>query len=202
MSDLHSHDIPNDLSGHFLISETELVDPNFFRTVILITDHTTEGAFGLVVNRSAEVKIQDLLPDFADVPAGSIPVYIGGPVEQQYLFLLHDGLNEIEMPEPAISPLEGLVFQPLTETIADVLRRKITRSPEGIQQRVHVFAGYSGWGPGQLEAELREGAWITHPASAEIIFHRDPARGWQDAMARKGDIYRIIAQTGFKPSLN
>ncbi|AFG37449.1 YqgE/AlgH family protein [Spirochaeta africana] len=202
MSDMDARKVPENLAGHFLISETDLVDPNFYRTVVLITDHSPEGAFGLVVNRSAEVYIQDLVPEFAGVPAGSIPVYIGGPVEQQYLFLLHDGLDGLELPDPAVRPLPGLVFQPLTETIAAVLREKITRDTEGIQQHIHVFAGYSGWGPGQLESELHEGAWMTHPASAEIIFHKKPEQGWQEAMSRKGDIYRIIAQTGFKPSMN
>lgn len=202
MSNFDSHDTPESLAGHFLISETELLDPNFFRSVVLITDHNEEGAFGLVVNRSANILLQDILPDFAESAAGSIPVYVGGPVEQQFLFLLHDGLDGAVLPDPAVSPVPGVVFQPLTETIAAVLKDQISRNGDGIQQRIHVFAGYSGWSPGQLETELHEGAWVTHPASRDIVFLRDPARCWQDAMARKGDLYRIIAQTGFKPSIN
>ncbi len=186
------------LAGNFLISETDLIDPNFFRTVVLITDHGEEGAFGLVVNRSAGVYMQDILPSFSGSSAGTIPVYVGGPVEQQYLFLLHDGLDGVDVPDPAVSPVPGVIFQPLTETIAEALNHHQNLS----KKNIHVFAGYSGWGPGQLEHEIEEDAWLTIPASPEIVFHPNPANGWKDAMSKKGDLYRIIAQTGFKPSMN
>lgn len=202
MSNHDAQKLPDSLAGHFLISDTNLIDPNFHKTVVLITDHSPEGAFGLVVNRSAGVTMQDVLDDFRGSAAGSIPVYVGGPVEQQYLFLLHDGLDGAEIPEPSASPIKGVVFQPLTETIAHTLHSGIHESAEGMKKRVHVYAGYSGWAAGQLEAEIAEGAWITHPATPEIIFHSDPARGWQDAMSSKGELYRIIAQTGFRPSVN
>ncbi|GAB6091242.1 YqgE/AlgH family protein [Spirochaeta dissipatitropha] len=192
----------NSLAGHFLISETDLMDPNFYHSVILITDHNEDGAFGLVINRPADIVLQDVVPEFADTAAGIIPVFVGGPVEQQYLFLLHDGLDGIELPEPHMHPVDGVVFQPLTETIAGLLPQIIKQDRKTVRRHIHLFAGYSGWSSGQLEAEILEGSWITHPASAEIIFHSDPAQGWQDAMSRKGDLYRIIAQTGFRPSMN
>ena len=190
--------IPKDLAGHFLISETDLLDPNFFRSVVLITDHGQEGAFGLIVNRAAHVCMQDILPEFTDCAAGQIPVFIGGPVEQQYLFLLHDGLGGISLPGPSTMPVDGVFFQPLTENIAKVLRETYVRG----SHKIHIFAGYSGWENGQLEMELDQGAWLVHPASSGIVFHPDPEKGWKDAMSSKGDLYRIIAQTGFKPSIN
>ena len=195
--------IPENLQGYFLISEVDLHDPNFYHSVILITDHNPSGAFGLVVNRPANVLLQDLVPVFSGSTAGAIPVYVGGPVEQQYLFVLHDGIDGLNVPEPKIEPVPGVIFQPLTETMARFLIESVSElSSKTLQKRIHVFAGYSGWSTGQLESELRAESWYTIPATADIIFHSNPSTGWQDALSRKGDLYSIIAQTGFKPSRN
>ncbi|TVR03611.1 MAG: YqgE/AlgH family protein, partial [Spirochaetaceae bacterium] len=74
--------------------------------------------------------------------------------------------------------------------------------PPDDQPKLHLYAGYSGWGPDQLESEIRLGAWYLHQAAADIVFHPEPEQGWRDALSRKGEIYRIIAETGYRPSLN
>jgi putative transcriptional regulator len=194
--------MPESLEGHFLISETDLMDPNFFRTVVLITDHNEKGAFGLVVNRKSTSSLMDVLPGFSETDAGTIPIFVGGPVQQEYLFVLHSGLPEGTQNEHAETPTPGVIFEPATEPLIDYLQSNWPSILPDDRPRLHFYAGYSGWAPGQLEDEISYGAWYVHKATADIVFHADPEQGWRDALSRKGEIYRIIAETGYRPSLN
>jgi putative transcriptional regulator len=99
-------------------------------------------------------------------------------------------------------PIEGVCFEPLTRQIVAYLTDQWSALPAESRTRVRLYAGYSGWGPGQLEDELTAGAWLVVKATPEITFHPEPAQGWADAFARKGPLSRIILQTGFKPSMN
>lgn len=204
MSDDAAAKRPQWLSGYFLISDTDLRDPNFFRTVVLLTEHNDEGAFGLVVNRLSSETLGSVLPGVAEEysPAHDLPVYIGGPVQQEYLFLLHSGLPAGAQGEYVSHPTDGVVFEPVTEATVSFITHDLAGIPDGERPEIRIYGGYSGWGPGQLERELEAGAWIVHKATREIVFHPDPEKSWADAMSRKGPLYRIIAQTGFKPSMN
>ncbi len=194
--------LPESLVGQFLISETDLMDPNFFRTVVLITDHNDQGAFGLVLNRKSTSLLYEVLPGFAEDDAGAIPIYVGGPVQQEYLFVLHSGLPPGAQNDHAEVPAPGVVFEPVTEPLVRFLQDHWSAIPPDDRPKLHLYAGYSGWGPDQLEGEIRLGAWYLHQASADIVFHPEPEQGWRDALSRKGEIYRIIAETGYRPSLN
>ncbi len=191
---------PENLSGHFLISELELADPNFVKTVVLIITHDEHGAFGLVVNRRAEATLGDIVPEFADRPAAAVPVFVGGPVEQQYIFLLHGGLGGES--EGAHQVAAGVVFEPSFDAVAPHLMDAWTALDDGIDVPVHLYAGYSGWGPGQLEGELEHGAWLVIPARKDLVFHADPEAAWTEAFGSLGELYRIAAETGYRPSLN
>lgn len=193
--------IPNNLAGHLLIAETELEDPNFFRTVVLIVHHNEEGAFGLVINRKSEVVLSDVLDGVADSPAGALPVYVGGPVQNEYLFVLHEGLPAEYCSEHLECATAGVYFEPSFGHVARFMASS-DYAAAPVRPLIRVFAGYSGWSAGQLEGELRESAWLLLPAQAEIVFDTAPEASWQEALSRKGDFYRIVAQTGFKPSLN
>ena len=195
---------PRWLAGYFLISDTDLRDPNFFRTVVLLTEHNEEGAFGLVVNRVSTETLGNVLPEdaLAGSSAGDIPVYIGGPVQQEYLFILHSGLPLEDAAAVVTKPTDGVLFQPVTEATVRFLASDWDMMSDDSRPTVRVYGGYSGWGPGQLESELEAGAWIVHRATREIVFHPAPEKSWADAMSKKGPLYRIIAQTGFKPSMN
>lgn len=195
-------EIPESLEGYFLISEAELTDPNFFRTVVLILQHNEDGAFGLVVNRQADADLSDALPEFDGTEAGQMPVYVGGPVEQQYLFVLRTPTTLVQSSENALTPVPGVTFEPATEPLMEYLRSEWEAMPESERLELRFYAGCAGWGPGQLEQELSHGAWIVHPATAEIVFHPEPQEGWEAALSKKGGLYRIIAQTGYKPSMN
>lgn len=194
---------PADLTGYFLIAETDLHDPNFFRTVILIISHNDEGAFGLVLNRRSEVTLGEVVETYEESTIREVPIFVGGPVQQNYLFVLHSGLPGASTSELAEFPADGITFEPSFQHVADFLESESYQSlTEAERPTVHLYAGYSGWGPGQLERELEEGAWLIHPADADIVFNENPEEGWRDALSSKGSFYRIVAQTGFKPSLN
>ncbi len=194
---------PDDLTGYFLIAETELHDPNFFRTVVLMVSHNSDGAFGLVINRRSDVLLGEVVEDFEDSPVEDLPVFVGGPVQQNYIFSLHSGIPTGWSSEHVEEPAPGVFFEPSFQHLADFMGSdEFGGLPAQERPRVHVYAGYSGWGPGQLEGELEEGAWLVHPAQAPIVFHDNPEEGWREALSKKGSFYRIVAQTGFKPSLN
>lgn len=193
---------PRFLEGYFLISEVELLDPNFYRSVVLLVKHDEEGAFGLVVNRRSNVTLQDVLEGFEEGPAKDLPIHVGGPVQQEYLFALHGGFPDQFQSEHASAPAEGVVFEPVTETVIDFLKTQWAGLTESARPKIHLFAGYSGWGAGQLENELKSGAWVVLPASSDIVFYPDPSEGWRQALGRKGAFYKIVAETGFKPSMN
>jgi putative transcriptional regulator len=193
---------PRFLEGHFLVSETELTDPNFIQTVVYIVEHNDQGALGFVVNRRSEAALKDVVPDFTDTPAGELEVYVGGPVEQMYLFTLHSGLPGDRRSDAASSSLQGVVLEPDFELIRDFLNNQWREMLPEQRPEIRFYAGYAGWAPGQLETELRHKAWVVMPASPAIVFDPQPEETWRNALRRKGGIYWVVAETGFKPSLN
>jgi putative transcriptional regulator len=194
--------LPASLQGYFLISETELLDPNFRQTVVLLVNHNEEGAFGLVVNRPAELTLGDVVSEFEELPIGDTPTFIGGPVEQHYLFALHSGLPNSARSEFAMTPAEGITFEPVFQAMETYFRDEWPQVADEQRPQLAFYLGYAGWGPGQLEGELREKAWLVIPADADIVFHADPEEGWNAALTKKGGLYSIVAQTGSKPSMN
>jgi len=190
------------LGGNFLVSEIALMDPNFRQTVVLMVSHDDNGAFGLVVNRPSPFTLGDVIDGMEDCPARSIPVFIGGPVQQEILFLLHAPFPGHPVDEDAARPAEGVISEPATLALIDYLKNDWSGIPPEDRPAVRVYAGYSGWGPGQLEGELKSEAWVVIKATRELVFRPDAAGAWEEAFARKGPLYQIILQTGFKPSMN
>jgi putative transcriptional regulator len=194
---------PESLTGYFLISEAEMMDPNFFRTVVLIIRHDETGAFGLVVNRKSKLSLGDVLPEYDDSRGANLPLYVGGPVQQEFLFVVHSPYGDHLPSEAAVQPVDGVVFEPAFEHVRDLFEEeRWQRIPAEQRPNVLLFLGYSGWAPGQLENELAEGAWILHQARPRIVFHPNPEEGWKDALRDKGGLYRIFADTDQKPSTN
>ncbi len=191
--------LPAHLEGYLLVSETELIDPNFYRTVVLMISHGEDGAFGLVLNRPSETTLAEIIPEYAHRRPGQLVPFVGGPVEQHYLFTLHSGLPGDSRSEFAHEPSDGILFEPAFE----IIDRYFAQA--GADQQsvpINFYLGYSGWAPGQLEGEIAAGAWLVIPATPAIVFHPDPTEGWNAALRQKGGLYRVIAQTGFKPSVN
>ncbi len=177
------------LRGRLLISSGGLFDPNFRHAVVLVGEHSTDGALGVVLNQALDVTVEETLPTLSDlVPAGE-PLFKGGPVQPASPVLLaeltHPGLVDI----PVFGSLGFLVG----EVSADIKTSIV---------RARVFAGYSGWGPGQLEAEMAVDSWIIEPAREDDVFTDVPDLLWSRVLARKGPEYRQLSRMPYDPSTN
>lgn len=148
------------LKGHLLVASRHLKDPNFVRTVVLMIHHSEEGAFGVVLNRPAENTIEELWREVGGSPCqvkGQINV--GGPVSGPLIAIHTDqSLSELEV-------LPGVYFAAQREHLEKLL----------VQDKYlfRLFVGHSGWGGGQLESELEEGAWLTTEATLDYVFYED-----------------------------
>ncbi len=170
-----------DLAGKLLIAMPGMGDPRFERSVILLCAHSDEGAMGLVVNKpSADLSFSGLL-DQLDIPRApegrDIRVHLGGPVERGRGFVLHSGDYVSQGATMAVPGGFGM-----TATV-DVL----AALAQGAGPDAALLAlGYSGWGPGQLEAEIARNDWLTAEAPADLVFSPDDKGKWQGALRRMG----------------
>jgi putative transcriptional regulator len=179
------------LRGKLILASPVLRDPNFVRTVVLIAEHTEEGAMGLVLNRPAAATVGEAVPDLSWLAGEEEPVYVGGPVAETAVIVL----AEFDRPELAGAIVEDdLGFIGADADDAERL--------DGAIRRARVFAGHAGWGPGQLEDELGEEAWIVEPPLREEIFTADPEELWGSVLRRKGNRYALLATMPVDPSLN
>ena len=177
------------LQGQLLVASPGLLDPNFRRTVVLVTEHTDDGAAGLVLNRPSPVAVVDAVPQLEPVVADGEQVWVGGPVQPEAVLVLGEFLD----PDDAAVPLfDSLGFPSLTEPEEIVLATT----------RRRVFAGCAGWGAGQLEAELSDEDWILEPALPDDPFTDDPDELWSDVLRRKGGIYELVARMPEDPRVN
>jgi len=177
------------LRGSLLIASPALADPNFARTVVLLTEHGDEGAMGVVLNRPSETTVDEVAPELASL-VGSEPVFIGGPVQPQALVVL----AEFDDPAAAAWLVVADVGFVAADTDHDELGEAVRRG--------RVYAGYSGWDAGQLEGELAEEAWIVEPPLPAELFPDDPAALWNRVLARKGGQFALLARMPDDPSLN
>jgi putative transcriptional regulator len=169
--------------GRLLIAAPSLFD-YFRRAVVLVLEHTPEGAMGVVLNRESETPVAEAVPALAELPGADDLVRLGGPVAPESVVALGDFADPEEAGTPVLGPLGTL-------------------DPEGSNsslRRVRVYAGYAGWGPGQLDGELEQGAWIVQAAEADDPFRDDDI--WSEALRRKGGGYRLLATMPADPSLN
>ena len=177
------------LRGQLLIAGPSLADPNFWRTVVLVGEHSNEGAHGVVLNRPSETSVGEAVPELADLAGEMGTVHVGGPVQSSAVVVLADFAN----PEEAGSLVLDSIGFLSTEVDPDSL---------GELRRARVYVGYAGWGPGQLDGELEEGSWIVEPALAEDVFTSDPDALWSTVLRRKGGPFSVLASMPPDPSLN
>jgi putative transcriptional regulator len=177
------------LRGHLLIAGPTLLDPNFWRTVVLVGEHSEEGALGVVLNRSSETPVEEALPELALLGENLGTVHVGGPVQPSAVVVLADFVDA--------DAAETLVLDSIGFLPSEV-------EPEAIGElrRARVYAGYAGWGPGQLDGELEEGSWIVEPALADDVFTNEPEDLWSDVLRRKGGPFAVLAAMPPDPSLN
>jgi putative transcriptional regulator len=179
------------LKGQLLLDSGQLRGSFFQRTVVLICQHDAEGAFGLVLNRTTGSKVGETI--VADLPEAlkACPLYLGGPVQPSALSYLH---SDVFVADANVMPNLSLGHS-LDELVE--IGESFSQT-----KKIRMFAGYAGWSPGQLESEMKRNAWLTHPASLELIFETDPSQLWPKILAQKGWKYRLLAQMPEDPSLN
>ena len=171
------------LAPTFLLSMPQMADPNFARTVILLCQHNDKGAFGLVVNRPLVTTgkvIVNLDPPMET--ERELEIWIGGPVEPQSSWMLvgdNGGEQAEETGRRGMLITEDLYLS----TSPERLSRLLEPNPP---PRTRLIIGYSGWGPGQLEAELQASAWLLSDVSADLIFSTPAERMWETAIRRLG----------------
>jgi putative transcriptional regulator len=179
------------LKGQLLLDSGQLSGSFFQRTVVLICQHDAEGAFGLVLNRATGNNVGDMI--VADLPdtLKTNPLYLGGPVQPSALSFLH---TDSFIPDANVLPNLSL-----GHSLDSLIELGESFSPT---RKVKMFAGYAGWSPGQLEEEMKRNAWLTHPASLELVFESDPTKLWQSILEKKGWKYKLLSQMPEDPSLN
>ena len=176
------------LQGKLLVSSPSLHDPNFRKTVVLIAHHDDDGAMGLVLSRPSDVTGATAAPALDGLPGADDPVFVGGPVEPTALMVL----AEFDDVDEAAAPIFGrLGFMPADAEPQDLAI-----------QRLRIFAGYSGWSSGQLEAELDEPAWLIVDAEADDAFASDPDELWRSVLRRHGGPLTLMERMPFDPGLN
>jgi putative transcriptional regulator len=178
------------LAGQLLLASPTLRDPNFARTVVLIGVHSDEGAMGVVLNRPSTVTVGEAVPQLEEAVNESEPVYVGGPVQPSSIVFLAEFLD----PTPAGLLVLGRIGFPAPDADIGELAEATGRR--------RVFAGYAGWGEGQLDAEVDQGDWIALNALPEDVFTEAPDDLWSSTLVRKGGSYALLARMPTDPSLN
>jgi putative transcriptional regulator len=159
----------NSLRGQCLIAAKSLRDPNFYKTVVLMLEHTEQGATGLVLNRPSSVCVAHALSGHFTLPETDDVVFVGGPVEPTALLILHDAES---LGCSDSSPAPGVFVGGSAESFEQVLLS--SASDDEDRARFRVFSGYSGWGEGQLDGEVERGDWLIHSGSHDLVFETDP----------------------------
>ena len=178
------------VAGRLLLASTTLEDPNFMRTVVLIGMHSEEGALGLVLNRPSTSSVAEAVPQLEEMVEREEAVFVGGPVQSSSIVML----AEFTDPEPAGLLVLGRIGLPAPDASLEDLAAATSRR--------RVYAGYAGWGEGQLDAEIDRGDWIAQDALPDDVFCERPEDLWAGVLTRKGGRYALLARMPLDPSLN
>ena len=177
--------------GHLLISEPNMLDKNFNRCVILLTNHNEIESVGFILNQPTKFGINDLIDEF---PSFDAPVYIGGPVQRDTLHFIHSAGNLID---GSVQIAENLYWSGNFQTL-----KKLINEKKIFTSQIRFFSGYSGWGAGQLEKELEEQSWILANCNSEIALRQHNEKLWQNYIIQMNKEYAIWVNMPKDPSLN
>ncbi|MGH9054692.1 MAG: YqgE/AlgH family protein [Acidimicrobiales bacterium] len=183
-------------AGRLLVANPRLPDPNFDRTVVLLLAYGDEGALGVVLNRPSEMSLSTPLPRWQSLAAEPAVVFVGGPVQHQAVICLAQALAH---------PAAGDPPSGWTAVTPDVGTLDLDLDPDGlgmVLSQVRIFAGYAGWGAGQLEAEIGAGAWWVLDAEPEDAFSEVPGQLWKTVLRRQGGGLALMAAYPANPMFN
>lgn len=199
------------LKGKLLIASPGLSDPNFARTVVLVAEHNDQGALGLILNRPTDLKLADLWTTILSTPgiegktlltpemASDLEAhaYLGGPVQRNAVLVLHAEGDLAEESDPVVP---GVYLGSDVELLGELVQRA---SVGGIEEsRFRVYCGYSGWGAGQLDAEMEAGGWLMIDATSDHVFAEETATLWSRSLAKLGGAFRLLSLMPPNPELN
>jgi len=185
-------------TGRLLVATPLLREPTFHRSVVLMLDHDDDGALGLVLNRPGKLTVGDTVPEWRSFAPEPSVLFMGGPVEPQRAV----GLARLRSDTSGSSPELQAAFDPLLGSVGTL---DLTADPDlvgGALDAVRIFAGYAGWGPGQLEGELLEGAWWVVDAEADDAVGTAPDDLWAHVLARQSGSLKAFARYPDDPSVN
>jgi putative transcriptional regulator len=178
-------------AGILLIADPFLKDPNFLRTVVLLCDHKDEGSFGFVLNKQIEQTLDELLENFENLP---LPVYYGGPVQQDTIHFVHQYPHLIP---DACKVSDDIYWGGNFETATALIKNKTISL-----DKIKFFIGYSGWGNGQLSSELEEKSWLTVSATKNLVFNTKADEVWKGSLKHLGGDYEMMVNFPIDPQLN
>jgi len=181
-------------AGMLLVAAPTMNDPNFHRSVVLVLDHDSTGTLGVILNRPLDLPVVDVLPDWTGDISTPETVFGGGPVEPDSALAV--GVLRARSQEAPLGwrPMHGRVGLVDLDAPTEVLT--------GALLGMRVFAGYTGWSPGQLEAEIEEGAWLVTAALDDDIVTPDPERLWTAVLRRQAGDVRLLATFPTDPAMN
>jgi putative transcriptional regulator len=172
------------LKGQLLLDGGKLHGSFFHRSVVLICQHDTEGAFGLILNRSSDSKVGQALVANLSEAVKEQPLFVGGPVQPGTLSFLH---SDTLVPDANV--MVNLSLGHSLDALMD-----LSESYSGAQ-KLKLFAGYSGWTAGQLDQEMARNDWLVHPATLDLVFYPEPAQLWRKILLQKDDRSRLLAES-------
>ena len=175
-----------DIKGKLLVATPQIMDPNFFRTVVLLCDYDEEGAFGIVLNRPSDAPVFEFLPEWSAVLAEPAVVFVGGPVQ----------------PETAIGVARGGSGSAWTPVLGDVGLVDLSETDESEVAALRIFSGYAGWGRTQIDAEIAAGDWYVVSAEEDDCFTPDATDLWRTVLRRQPGNLALVANFPPDPSLN
>ncbi len=176
--------------GQLLIAGPPLLDPNFWRTVVLVVEHSEEGALGLVLNRPSETTVGEAVEELAELVGEDEQLFIGGPVQPSAVIVL------AQFDDPGDAALTAFDDVGVLGTASGPEQLSV-----GVRQ-ARAFVGHAGWGPGQLDTELERDDWILEQSTLQDAFTADPPELWSSVLIRKGGSYALVARMPADPSSN
>ena len=180
-------EIPRNLTGSLLVAHPNMLDPNFRRAVLFISAHDpTDGALGIIINRPLDKHVADLVSEESPAGLAAVPVFLGGPVgKNQLMFAVFEWQTD-----------DGLRLN--HNVGAEEASERIGEDPESVR----AFVGYAGWGAGQLEAEMKQKAWLLQKPDRSALRSDRLPKLWFDIMRNLGPWYKMLAAAPDDPSLN
>lgn len=175
-------DIDRRVTGKMILDSGKLAETYFERAVIFMVRHDGEGALGLILNRPTKHALGDVMKDSAEALVARAPLHLGGPVQPQMLSFLVESRGDSEL-----HVLPWVAWARNLEEVARLASQSVS------MPRIRAFAGYAGWGGGQLEGEFSENCWVTAHAREAEVFEETTGDLWRDMIFRRGGIWRLVA---------